>query len=802
MKYLIFTFTLLIPFLLQAQDKDSDAGPGILLGKVIDEKTGEPIPFATVVIKDNNENLIIGSITDEKGRFKIDKIPIGNWKVELQYLSYETVFREITITSAAPKVDFGKQNMSVQATELNEVVVRAEKSTVTLKLGKKVFTVGNDVLSQSGTATEVLGNVPSVSVAPDGTVSLRGNRNVNILINGRRSGLTANDALDLVPANTIEKVEVITTPSAQYDAAGTAGIINIILKKNRKEDLTGQIKVNANYPAGVRILPSLNYKKGKINLFSTVGYRSLDFEGNYFTKQSVTDPTEGVTTFLDQFQDEERHDEALNMYIGMDYFINDKNTITAAFFKKDNWDTDQSVLRYDYSSGNTLDSTFSRIGNSEEPRDYNQLEFNYTKLFTKKGQKFTVDMQYDFWNSDKLWNLFTERTFPFSLQEEFPEIRTRSTRKSKDFVMQSDFVTPLNEHSQISMGIKGEIRSVANEYIAEELADGIPQIYRGISNDLDYIERIGGAYLQYESQKKKFSYSIGIRTELTGIEIEDREGVFFNSKNYINLFPSFSLGYVLTEKTSSQLSYSRRINRPPLSYIYPFFEITDFNSQIIGNPDMDPSYSDVMELSFLTRTKKFSINPSIYFQNTTDYFQFYIFQDSLNTFTATPINLSRESRYGFELSAFYSPIRPLRLSGEFNIFAFEQEGEFEGQSFDFSDEAWNSKFTTILALSRSLFFQGVVSYTGPRRNAQTETKGITNIDFGFSKKILEGKATVTFIVNNFLNQNKTREITIGDNYVFDRTNVRNGTRLTLDFVYRINKNERNRERQEQRSNRN
>lgn len=537
-------------------------------GIILEQTTKEPIVYATVKIKDASNKLLTAAITDEKGTFKLD-FNADSITIEFSLIGYQTIVKTLKATSST---HLGTIYFQPDAKLLNEVTVTGEQPSISLKLDKKVFQAGKDVLSQTGSSLDLLNGVPSVSVSPTGSVSLRGNSNVLILIDGRRSGFTQGNALDQLPADQIERVEIITNPSSRYDAAGSAGIINIILKKNKKSGLNGQLSLTGGVPNETRITPSLNYKSAKINLFSTFGVRYSDYDGLYTSNQAIKDG--GTTNVLQKRQVEDRHDDAKMLYFGGDFLINKYNTITAAFLNKTTNDNDKTSLQYDFAKlGQSLDSALLRKGESWEKRNYNQLEFNYTKTFEKANQKFSVDMQYDFWNSDKDWNLFTQKTLPTA--SNLAGIRTSSVGASKDFMLQTDYIQPLDSLSNLEFGLKAEKRSVSSEFIAEQQSNNDWSIFDGINNEIIYDELIGSAYVQYSSKWHKISYQLGLRTELTKIGLADEAGTFNSDKNYTRFFPTINLSYPIGLNATLQASYSKRINRPSLFSLYPFNELTD-----------------------------------------------------------------------------------------------------------------------------------------------------------------------------------------------------------------------------------
>ncbi|MBB2148161.1 outer membrane beta-barrel family protein [Pedobacter gandavensis] len=697
-----------------------------------------------------------------------------------------------SLTTSAQEQSTEKQTI------LKEVAITAEKPGVSLKLDKKIFVVGKDLLSQNGSANDLLNNLPAVAVSPTGTVSLRGNSNVLILINGRKTGLTQSNALDQIPAGQIDRVEIITNPSARYDAAGNAGIINIILKKNNKGGFTGQVKLVGGLPNDTRLNPSLNYKSDKINLFSTFGFRSTDYVGLYRSEQLVEQQDLGTAQYQ-QLKKENRHDDGKLLYLGADYFLNDHNTITAAFFKNATKDHDKTSLNYDYSN-QLVDSAFLRKGESWEKRSYNQLEFNYTRTFKSPKKKFSLDLQYDFWNSEKDWNLNTSRITPTA--ETLPGIRTSAAGASKDFLLQTDFIQPVAANSIMEFGLKLENRRVSSDYKAEEQAGNEWIIFDQIDNKLDYKELIGSGYAQFSSKWKQFSYLLGLRAELTKVRVEDAEHSFDSRKHYTKLFPTAHLGYQIQEGTSLQLSYSKRINRPSLYLLYPFNEITDFNAQYRGNPELNPSYADIFELGFLQNWGKITINPSLYYQYIAHPIQDYTYLKDGNTFITSPINIDQETRRGMELSILYQPVTSLQLNAEFNYYAFKQRGYYQAQDFNFSAQTFTSRFSAQMKLPMNFSFQGRYNYSSAERNAQSKTAAIHALDLGISKNLFKNSATVVIDGINVLNSRKFRTITTGSNYLLNQMNNPNADRYRISFVYKFNHKEGQSVRQAKSGNRN
>lgn len=749
---------------------------------VIHEKQDMPISYATVTLKDNGDRSIAAGISDAKGIFRLEDVTAGNYTVSYALAGFQTISRSVEV-KPGEVVNMGTVILEPDTKLLQEVSVTGQRSSVSLKLDKKVFEVGKDVLSQSGAVTDLLNVVPSVSVSPGGEISLRGNPNVLVLIDGRRTGLTQSNALEQVPADQVERVEVITNPSSRFDAGGSAGIINIILKKNKKAGFSGQLRLVGGIPNETRISPSLNYKSDKLNLFATYGIRLSDYVGLYTMKQSTR--LSGTWVDLDRRQDENRHDDAKLLYFGADFKINDHNTITAAFLKNSTHDHDKTQLDYLYSNkSKAIDSSLTRKGESWEKRSYNQLEFNYTKNFAKAGKKLTVDMQYDFWDSDKDWNLSTRKIFPAAV--DLPMIKTSSMGASKDFMIKTDMVQPLDSTATLEFGLKLEDRRVNSDFIAEQQNSAGWEIIDQIDNHLLYKELIGSAYVQFSGKTRALSYQAGLRGELTHIGIEDRAGSYTNEKNYNRLFPTFNVSHRFNEQTTLQGSYSKRINRPRLNMIYPFNELTDLTSRYVGNPDLNPSYANVFELAFLKNWKTLTFNPSFYYQRNTGVMEDYTFRNSEGLFITMPVNINRETRHGFELSVLYNPVKWLQVNTELNLFHYAERGSYKDQSFDYSGNTLTARVSAQLKLKSRLAFQTLYNFRGANATAQTHTDALHSIDFGLSKTFLRDKATIMFDISNLFGLRKSISKTTGVDYEISQVSIPNAARYRLTLVYRFN----------------
>ncbi|MDR6763472.1 outer membrane receptor protein involved in Fe transport [Flavobacterium sp. 2755] len=770
MKQLTLLIVLLFSFTSGAQTSQFT-----IKGKIVDSKTKQALPYVTLLLSsaENKKE----AVTDTDGNY-ILKSNSGNYQLKAVYMSYKT----FTAENIQLNKDIVMKDILLEENinQLNEVNVIAEKSAVEMKIDKKVFNVGKDILSSGGSANDILNNVPSVNVDIAGVVSLRGNSSVTVLINGKPSMLTTNNGLSQIAAANIEKVEVITNPSSAYEAQGGAGIINIIMKKNTMKGFNGSLQAGIGNPARHNVNANVSYKTEKVNLFGNLGYRYLDIYG--YNKQFQTNTDNGTTTILNQYDDMKRSISVYNMYVGGDYYINSKNTLTGSYYRSK--DNNNNKMHYNYNYANTNNVTDSIISRSEkykEPQIYNALELNYVKTFDRKDKKWTTSLQYDFWNNDENQYITQQKTFPFNTS--VSNLYSRDIESSNDIFIKSDFVDPISENSKIEMGIRSDLRALRSDY--HTILDNVLQ--EQFTNKLKYDENLYSAYFQFSSKYKKFNYQLGLRSELSDIKIADTKNTFNNAKNYINLFPTLHFVYNLTEKTDLQLSYSKRINRPRFWQLNPFSGVSDLRNLTVGNPDLNPMFTNSFEFTLLTKPGKFSINPSVYYKHTTNYFEYIVKRTDENYFVSTPVNLDTEDRYGAEVSTTYNPTKWLRLALDFNYYKFKQQGTFENVNYNAEDQTWLSNFRSVVKFPKIISGEFSFRYRGKNQGVQSLTEAQYSANLGLSKDFLGDKMSVTLNVNNLFNSQITTEKITTQYYYLESEARSQGRYINLNVIYRFNR---------------
>lgn len=746
-------------------------------GKIISSQTKDPVAGATIILSATDPLIKKQSLVSDAG---------GSFSIRVQPAVYEL---RIEAVNQQPYILAGfRINSDTVLTpvllepavkQLANVSVVAAKSDIEFKAEKKVFNVGKDILSKGGNATDVLNNVPSVSVDPMGNISLRGNGNVRILINGKPSMLTTIEGIRQIQAASIEKVEVITNPSSAYEAQGSAGIINIILKKNFQYGFNASVQGTIASPTNNVVNANTSYKTKKVNIFSNMGYRYNKF---FSTEDQHRVNKTGDESEMRQRNEYKNSARNINFYVGMDYYINEQNALTGSYYfaRRDNKDTGLYQYRYFDQSGNP-DSSVTRFEDYKEPQVFHGIELNYVRTFKKPGRKLTTSVQYNFWNDDENQRIAQSKAGA-GVVGAF-DIVSRDIESSDDVFIQGDFVSPVGKEGRLETGVRGDLRSIRSEYSASMNGANLSQY----ENKLFYDENIYGAYLQYGNKYKKINYLLGLRTEFSNISIADRKKTIDKVKNYINLFPTAHLQYSMKNNYELQVSYSRRINRPRFWQLNSFAGLSDTRNLRVGNPDLDPMYTNVFELGMLKKAGKLTINPSVYYQHSTDYFDFIRKQNTDGTFLNTPVNLATERRFGAELALIYNPFDWWRLSTDLNFYQFSQKGEYAGDRYAVSDKTWLGTFRSSLKFPKVVSVDISVNYRAANKDVQSITRAQYRANIGLSRDLLGDRISLVFSANNIFDSQESREITETPDYYFDSHFKRLGRQFSFTTVYRFNR---------------
>lgn len=758
-------------------------------GKVIDKDVNEPLEYATIAFFSRKENKIIGGgITDVEGNFSIE-VPPGTYDIRVEYISYKT--KTIPNRTLTSDTDLGVLGIGIDIESLGEVEIIAERTTVEIKLDKKIYNVGKDLTVRGGTVSDVLDNVPSVSVDVEGNVSLRGNDNVRILINGKPSGLVglnSTDALRQLPAESIERVEVITSPSARYDAEGTAGILNIILRRSKLQGLNGAMTANAGHPTSAGVSGNINFRTGDFNFFNTSGYSYRESPGNSLTETEYLNGSD-PSTFLNEYRKFDRQSHGLNSNMGVEWYINDTASLTTSLVYRDsdqNNKNTNTINELDL-NGNLINQSF-RIDPEDRTDKTVQYSVNFDKQFNDNSEhKLTFDFQYE--NSNE-----SEKSL-ISQDGNLAE-RVATIQDQKEVLLQSDYVQPIGEASQFEIGYRGNFNEMDTDYTLEFNESGDYVLDTDVSNNLIYREYVNAVYTQYGSKiNNKFSFLLGLRMEATRISINQLTSRDFERKDYVGLFPTVNLGYEISEKQSLTLGYNRRIRRPRSYYLNPFPSRSSATYLWQGNPDLNPSYSNAFDFGYLNRLGILTINSSIYYQHATDVIT-RITEDSGETTIVGgtevqvvkrfPINLATNDRYGFEFTLTYRPNQKWNLNGNFNLFQSQTRGEYNGVSFDADNLSWFVRLNNKYTLPGNIDWQTRLFYMGPSEDAQNKSKGMFSTDLAFSKDLFKERASIAFNISDLFNTRKRQTTSTTPTFISYSEFQWRQRSFNVSFTYRFN----------------
>ena len=771
----------------------------VISGTVIDDDSKKSLPYATVSAFDTEGVLINGGITDENGVFKL-KLTQDSYTLKFEYIGFESLTTELKVYNN--NYNIGEIELVSSVESLEGVDLVGQSAEVEIRLDKRVYNVGKNNLIRGGTVSDVLENVPSVSVDIDGNIELRGNNNVRILVDGKPSGLIGLggvEALTRLPAESIEKVEVITSPSARYQAEGTTGIINIILVKRFLKGLNGVFNMSAGKNESYNGSANLNYRKGKFNFFTNSGYSDRTNKGRAVQDNVYTTPLESVERYVEE-RFFNRRRQGFNLNLGMDFQMTKKSSITVSYFTNERDGVDQTTNEQSqYKSDGVLLS--NRYENENDEEDSNQINIDFEHKFNEKGHKLTATLQTE--NNEEIEFSDIESFFENGLRSDASEINTTLEDQERSLV-QVDYVYPINKDTQFEAGYRGTNNERVIDYEVKIFdQNNISTIDSNLSNTLDFEQEVHALYTQYGKKFNSFSLLLGFRFENTGILVEQLDSdTPINNKNYNDFFPTLNLGLEINPTTSVTLGYNRRISRPNAWTLNPFQSRSSKTSYFQGNPELNPSYSNGVDIGYIKQFKKVTLNSSVYYRKTTDAVNRValvtdetVFVNGIETpvIRRLPINLGTNEQFGVEFNTSLRLIKGMRTYASVNFFRTIEKGSYLGKSFDFDNTSWSGNFSNSYRLPLAIQSQLSMRYRGPNESAFGKSKGFLYTDLALSKEILNNNATINLRFSDLLDSAKYDYQTTTPVAVTDGIYQRREPTYTLTFTYRF-RQDKNRER--------
>lgn len=747
-------------------------------GKVVD-KDGLVLPFSTIrAFQQNDSAFVAGAVTKNNGSFTLP-LPEGKYYVEIGFIGMQAQTR--TISKQSGNVDLGTIQLKISSATTNEVSVIADKSIAELKLDKRVYNVSADLNNQGSNASEVLANIPSITLDTEGNVSLRGNQGVRILIDGKYSGFSSTpEALQQLQADMIDKIEVVTNASARYDAQGEAGIINIILKKNALSGWNGSVNARVGYYPEYGGGFNINYKKDKLNINMAYTFNRNENPAYSTTYQRLNSAD---TSFAyRQLYEHLRKKVGHNANVGFDYDFNERNTLSASVGIR----TGLGKNFYDrvYENMNVNDVllfTNTRYEWNKEMEDLVEGNLSYKKKFKKEGATWTTELKafrdQDFEQSD-----YTESTTLHSLVD---SERSHAYVTEKNLLAQSDLVLPIGKNGKFETGVRTQQRQMYNRFGFSELVEDVWQYPARFNDDFEYLERVHAGYVMGSNTFGRWAAQVGVRGEYSDITTEQISLDNRRNKQYFNYFPSAAVSYKKSDKQTFQLSYSRRINRPGQWSLMPFMKFGDNREMRIGNPDINPELTDSYEAGIMQYFGKGSLLSTVYYRQTANSMETMSVAGDDGIIYRVQMNVGNRDAYGFEFNLNYNPSSIIRLTSGFNVYRQIVTGRFNEVDFETNNFSWTNRTSLNVNLKNKTRMQVAANYEAPRINPQGRTLGMFSLDAAITHELWHN-ATLGLNVRDIFNSRRWRQVVDTETIYSESNTLWRPRNIRLVFTYRFN----------------
>ena len=742
---------------------NASAVNGRITGTILDSVTRKPVDYATIAVgRAGTTKSTNGAMTDEKGSFKIDKISAGSYRITIAFLGYQTkIIDSVKTTPEKPDLNLGRILLSPNQKMLGEVVVIGTTPIVENKIDKLVYNAEQDVAIAGGNATDVLRKVPLLSVDFEGNVSLRGSQNVRVLINGKPSGSMANnmaDALKAIPSDQIKNVEVITSPSAKYDAEGTSGIINIITKKNNLAGVSGSV----NGGGGTR------QNSGNLNLNAKTGRLAVTANGGGFYSWPQTSTisfnrsSNNGSQVLSQTGKSESDRLTANASIGTDYDFNSFNSISSNIrLNGFNTKVDGSNINQNTFAG--VPFTFTRLSNNSVEMNGFDWSSDYLHKFKKKDQQ--VSVAYQLTHSVQLNNYVTD--FSNTMVDEYGDNNADNTENT----IQLDYTHPFKKLT-LETGAKGILRDIVSDNITRNF-NSSSNAFTPIASRTyiyDYNQDVYSAYATVGfTLAKKYGIRAGARYEATDIEGDARSvgtGVSPFSSSYYNLVPSVVISRTFKNFSSVKLSYNQRLQRPSLFYLNPFLNSSDVFNQSQGNPSLKPELSQNIEFNYSMFVKTTVVNASVFYRRTNDIIESFVIPipvtdpttgNNVTGSKTTYRNVGNNNSVGFNFFGQINPVKLFTLRGNFNVFTYDINTNNSVSVTNANSGVqmlYNGFLMGTYSFPKGLTFETFLITNSPRRTAQGKNPSFNMWNLGLKKQILDKKASIGLTIIDPFNENK------------------------------------------------
>jgi outer membrane receptor protein involved in Fe transport len=711
-------------------------------GKVVDGLTKESVPYASIVIKSNTTNKIIsGGITDDNGNFEVKNIPNENLNLEVQFIGYKLFSRNLGLSDSSKVLDLGVIEIEEDSEQLEGVEITAERSTIEQKIDRKIINVGKDLTTTGATAADIMINVPSINVDQDGNLSLRGNQNVRLLIDGKPTNISADQLLRQIPSTSIKKIELITNPSAKYNPEGMSGIVNVVLKKNTQLGFNAAINSGLTQGQKTRVNNSIdvNYRMGSVNVYANYGNNM----GQRFMNGEIFRPNENSNQIWRNDIDNTSH-----LYkIGLDYYINDNNIVSV-------------YTTQNFFDGEDVGSTDITYLNNDQPdlrqgllnfRNNNSSTYNFDYKHNFNDDGHTIELEADYNNFDD--DIKSEFDFQGG-NNSFSSYVDVIKNERENLLFNLDYVNPISDKVKIELGAESRLRRTDNIYNTTSTSF--------LSSDFSYDMDIHSLYGIYNYNAEQWSYQIGARFESYKVNgVFDQEGQTPQgiTDDILTVYPSLYVNYVPdpeNSKNSYQISYSRRVDRPSVDQVNPIRAWATPRITSQGNPDLRPQFTNSVELNHIRKINKGSITMGVFYRFIEDEINRIGYEDpnDPSKIILSYDNYDNNTAYGFELAANYKFTNWWSANGSFDFYAQTQKGVVEQERLEVDNNIYNFRLSNSFKATKNLTFQLFSLYRGPNENLQFKSKRFFFVNVGGRYNFMDNKATVSLNFNDiFKTQN-------------------------------------------------
>lgn len=775
-------------------------------GKIIDADTQSPLDFVSVTLFKHGSSIPeVGVVTDKDGAFKLPTMPNGKYNIKVSFVGYKSYNQLLTLSDKPLNV--GVIKLEEDSKKLGEVEVIGQGSQMHFDIDKKVFSVDQNISAAGGSASDVLKNIPSVTVDNQGNVSLRKDGSVEVWINGKASGLTADNraqVLQQMPAENIESIEIMTNPSAKFNPEGSAGIINIVMKKEHKAGYYGSVSGGLTIPDGGKlgqnIGANINYSSSKFDSYINLGYRAMSFEGggktdrtNYAGKDS-TDLHQN-TTLLHQNSAMTNAFSGLFVRAGIDYRLDTKNTLSLSGFGMAGNGIQTNNINFLSTNvvTNAIERNYSQINNGTGTRPSLNMNLDYRHDFDNKGTFLTSGLSYSSHNrggdntyiqNDSITNAKSNKT-------------QNATSNNTELEFKVDYTNKLSETSKLEAGWQSDVSNrLSSSSGFDNLANlTIPSYF----NKFNYNEQIHAGYLTYGNRFDKLTFQLGVRAEymlkqstnnnksILNFDIDTAQVI--NPKSLYHLFPSFYLSYSLPSNSELQLNYSNRVNRPRGQQINPYKDFSDSTTIKYGNPDLRPQYSSSMELNYIKSWNSQSLSASVYYHYTDDVIENVRYVHN-KVIESTFLNVAKSQNTGLELISKNRLFQFMNLTSSFNLYYSKLDSATFVNSYNqtigikgSSNLSWSANVLANFMLSKTFSGQITGEYESPQIIAQGTEDANFSIDLGVRKTFLNRKFSLSFNVRDLFNSDRHRSTTSGNGFSQKSENYFHGRMFGVNLSY-------------------